>query len=129
MSGAKPDDKDTSGDPRIDSPDDDQTPTKVILLVTDPEDPKHGEVSLLDHPEKAERMVETLLEAGFEQERIRAFMGVEATIVVTHRPVATLVTDGADRARAEPAGADRGNGREERGRLSGHLPSNADTIA
>ena len=48
---------------------------KIIVLVSDRGDSKHGEVSVLDDPQKAERLVETLLEAGFEPERIRVFTG------------------------------------------------------
>ncbi len=111
------------------TPGDQQMSTKVILLVSDPEDSGHGEVKLLDDPEKAERMVETLLEAGFEQERIRAFTGTETTIAVTHRPAVTLVADGADQAQVQPVGADGGNGHGKSGRLSDHLPSATDSIA
>jgi hypothetical protein len=118
MSGDISDEKDTSGDEQMD--------TKVILLVSDPEDPKHGEVELLDDLEKAARTVETLLEAGFEQERIRAFTGTETTIVVTHRPVVTLAAEKTDEAPPEPVGAGSGNGRKESKRLSDHLPSAAD---
>ena len=113
--------KDTSGDQ--------QMSTKVILLVFDPEDSDHGEVKLLDDPEKAERMVETLLEAGFEQERIRAFTGTESTIAVIHRPVVTIGGEETDQAQPEPAGADSGNGHKEVGRLSDHLPSAADGVS
>jgi hypothetical protein len=121
MSGNNADEKDTSADQ--------QTSTKVILLVSDAEDPQHGEVKLLDDPEEAEHMVETLLEAGFEQERIRVFTGTESTIVVTHRPVVTLVGDTTDKGQPEAVGADSGNGHKESERLSDHLPSAADHVA
>jgi hypothetical protein len=121
MSGNNPDKKDESGDQQIS--------TKVILLVSDPEDPKHGELKLFDDPEKVERVVETLLEAGFEQERIRVFTGTESTIAVTHRPVVTLVSEETGQGQAEPVAAGSGNGRKESGRLSDHLPSAADHVA
>ena len=44
---------------------------KIIVLVSDKGDSKHGEISVLNDPQKAERLVETLLEAGFEAERIK----------------------------------------------------------
>lgn len=67
---------------------------RIIVLVTDKGDSKHGEVSVLDDPEKAERLVETLLEAGFEQERIRVFSGRLSEFQISHRPVVALVADG-----------------------------------
>ncbi len=121
MTGDNSSDKETAGDR--------QMSTKVILLVSDPDDPKHGEVKLLDDPETAERVVETLLEAGFEQERIRVFTGTETTVVVTHRPVVTLMSGEAEQAQPEPVGADSGNGRKKSGRLSDHLKSDADSVA
>lgn len=50
---------------------------KVIVLVADPGDPKHGEIVVLDTTAEAERLVETFLEAGYERERIRVFAGAE----------------------------------------------------
>ena len=67
--------------------------TRVIVLVSDRDDPKHGEVTVLNDARKAERLVETLLEAGFEQERIRIFTGAEMDLQVTHRPVVALVPE------------------------------------
>jgi len=64
----------------------------VIVVVADLEDPKHGEVSVLDSPQKASRMVETLLESGFAQERIRIFSGDEMGMQVAHRPIVALVS-------------------------------------
>lgn len=88
---------------------------RIIVLVTDKGDSKHGEVSVLDDPEKAERLVETLLEAGFEQERIRVFSGRLSEFQISHRPVVALVADGEElpppevepvAATAEPAAAE-----------------------
>jgi hypothetical protein len=67
---------------------------RIIVLVTDKGDSKHGEVSVLEDPEKAERLVETLLEAGFEQERIRVFSGRASEFKISQRPVVALVADG-----------------------------------
>ena len=64
----------------------------VIVVVADLDDPKHGEVSVLDSPQKASRMVETLLESGFAQERIRIFSGDEMGMQVAHRPIVALVS-------------------------------------
>lgn len=67
---------------------------KIIVLVSDRGDSKHGEISVLDDPHKAEKLVETLLEAGFEQERIRVFAGSQSDFQVSQRPVVALVADG-----------------------------------
>ena len=67
---------------------------KIIVLVSDRGDSKHGEVSVLDDPQKAERLVETLLEAGFEPERIRVFSGRASEFQVSHRPVVALMAEG-----------------------------------
>jgi hypothetical protein len=77
---------------------------KIIVLVSDRGDSKHGEVSVLDDPEKAERLVETLLEAGFEPERIRVFSGRASEFEISHRPVVALMAEGEEgepQARAE----------------------------
>jgi len=67
---------------------------KIIVLVSDRGDSKHGEISVLDDPHKAEKLVETLLEAGFEQERIRVFAGSQSDFQVSQRPVVALVGEG-----------------------------------
>ena len=67
---------------------------KIIVLVSDRGDSKHGEISIVDDPHKAEKLVETLLEAGFEQERIRVFAGSESDFQVSRRPVVALVGEG-----------------------------------
>ena len=65
--------------------------SKILVLVTDRDDSKHGEITVLDDPRKAERLVETLIEAGFERERVRIFNGAEMDIQVSHRPVVSLL--------------------------------------
>ena len=67
---------------------------KVIVLVSDRGDSTHGEVSVLDDPQKAERLGETLLEAGFEPERIRVFTGRASEFEISHRPVVALMAEG-----------------------------------
>ncbi len=69
---------------------------KIIVLVADREDERHGEITVLTDPRKAERLIETLLEAGFEQERIRIFSGGEMDIEVVQRPVVSLVREPAE---------------------------------
>ncbi len=74
----------------------------IIVLVSDKDDSKHGEISILDDPQKAERLVETLLEAGFEESRIRVFNGRSSEFAVNHRPVVALV-DGSSEGTRRPA--------------------------
>jgi len=68
---------------------------KTIVMIYDQDDNKHGEISVMESPQKAARLVETLLEAGFERDRIRVFTGDEMGMQVTHRPVVALVNGGA----------------------------------
>ena len=67
---------------------------KIIVLVSDRGDSKHGEISIVDDPHKAEKLVETLLEAGFEQERIHVFAGRQSDFQVSQRPVVALAGEG-----------------------------------
>ena len=79
---------------------------KIIVLVSDRGDSKHGEVSVLDDPQKAERLVETLLEAGFESERIRVFSGRASEFEISHRPVVALMAEGEEgEVQAQPQAA------------------------
>lgn len=80
------------------------TDEKIIVLVSDRDDSKHGEISVLDDPRKAEKLVETLLEAGFEQQRIRVFTGNSSEFQVSHRPVVALTADG-EEGEMQPAAA------------------------
>ena len=63
---------------------------RIIVLVSDLDDASHGEVSILESPDQAAHFVETLLESGFEQERVRVFGGDEMHMQVHHRPVVSL---------------------------------------
>jgi len=65
---------------------------KVIVFVADRGDQRLGEVSVFDSSGEAERLVETLLEAGYDQQRIRVFSGAEMEARISHRPVVALVT-------------------------------------
>ena len=74
----------------------------IIVLVSDKDDSKHGEISILDDPQKAERLVETLLQAGFDESRIRVFNGRSSEFEVNHRPVVALA-DGSSKGTRRPA--------------------------
>jgi len=69
---------------------------KTIVMVSDLDDAGHGAIHVLSNSREGARLVETLLEAGFEQDRIRVFAGEEMEMQVTHRPVVALVTNGVD---------------------------------
>ena len=62
--------KDTDG---TGEPSDGQMAAKIILLVSDSNDSKFGEIIVLDEIRKAESAIEALLEAGLEQARVRVF--------------------------------------------------------
>ena len=66
---------------------------KVIVVVSDEQDAKRGEVTVVDNPRTAAHLVETLLEAGYQRERIRLFNGDQTAIEVTQRPVVAMVDD------------------------------------
>jgi hypothetical protein len=84
---------------------------KVIVMVSDLDDASHGEINILDGPEVAARFVETLLESGFEQERVRVFGGDELQMQVHQRPVVSLISNA--RGRREDAPRDEEEEEEE----------------
>ena len=67
---------------------DDQHPT-VFVLVRDAADPSHGEIQEHSDSEAASREIETLLESGYEKDRIRVFSN-ESEVAVNYRPVVTI---------------------------------------
>jgi hypothetical protein len=85
----------------------------LVLFVSDPSDSKHGEISVLDTAQEAERTIETLLEAGFEQQRIRVFSAAQVDFEISYRPVVTLLSGASDE--ATHLNHQGGNGSEPRG--------------
>ena len=65
--------------------------TKVIVMVSDRDNAKRGEITVADNPRTAAHLVETLLEAGFQQEQIKLYSGDEAELRISSRPVVALV--------------------------------------
>ena len=63
---------------------------EFVLVVSDESDGKQGEISVLDTAHVTERLVETLLESGIDQNRIRVFAGAESEYETTYRPVVNL---------------------------------------
>ncbi len=64
---------------------------QVMVIVSDLDDAKHGEINVVESLPKAARLVETMLEAGFDQARIRVYTGAEMDMKVRQRPVVALV--------------------------------------
>jgi hypothetical protein len=62
-------------------------------MVSDREDGRRGEITVAEDPRTAAHLVETLLEAGFEQDRIKLFSGNETEIRVRSRPVVALLDE------------------------------------
>ncbi|MEO6196696.1 MAG: hypothetical protein ABIP58_01165 [Dehalococcoidia bacterium] len=77
----------------------------VIVLVSDLDNAIRGELNVLESVEEATRLVETLIESGFEQERIRVFLGDEMQMEIRHRPVVSLASDSVGQATKEAAQA------------------------
>ena len=90
--------KDTDG---TGEPSDGQMSVRIILLVSDSNGSRFGEIIVLDEIRKAESAIEALLEAGLEQARVRVFTGAESNIQVTYRPMVVFASGLADSA-AEP---------------------------
>ncbi len=86
---------------------------RIIVLVSDLDDASHGEINVLESGEQAAHFVETLLESGFEQERIRVFGGDEMGMQVHHRPVVSL---------SNPDQPQDGRGRKEEVRTEAAAP-------
>ena len=63
---------------------------EFVLVVSDESDGKQGEISVLDTAHETERLVETLLESGIDQNRIRVIAGAESEYETTYRPVVNL---------------------------------------
>ena len=67
-------------------------PGIVIVVVTDLDNSTHGEINVMEDEEEAAQLVETLIESGYDQARVRAFAANEFNIRVQHRPVVALTT-------------------------------------
>lgn len=80
---------------------------RIIVVVSDRDDAKRGEVTVIDNPRKAELLVETLLEAGFERERIHLFSGEQLNMRVSRRPAVALVEEHLEQAAAARGWATR----------------------
>ena len=69
--------------------------SQFLVVLVDDKDPERGESRLVDGPADVARYVETLLEAGYGQERVRVFESSEIHLEVNYRPVVSLGADSA----------------------------------
>ena len=67
--------------------------TKMIVLADGKETEGTTEITVVDTAEQAERLVETLLEAGYAAQRVRIFAGIENEFVTTYRPIVSFVAE------------------------------------
>ena len=65
---------------------------KLIVFLENRGDRRFGEVSVLETAGEAVHLVETLLEAGYDPQRIRVFAGAEMEARVSLRAVVVLVS-------------------------------------
>ena len=65
--------------------------TKVIVMVSDRDNAKRGEITVADNPRTAAHLVETLLEAGFQRGQIKLYSGDETEMRISSRPIVALV--------------------------------------
>ena len=91
---------------------------EFVLVVSDESEGKQGEISVLDTAHEVERLVETLLESGIDQNRIRVIAGAEAGFETIYRPVVSLFDEPNETARLDRPVSDKagvkahsGNGR------------------
>ena len=110
---------------------------KVIVFVADSGDQRFGEVRVFSGTGEAERLLETLLEAGYDQQRIHVFSGAEMEARVSQRPVVALVSgdqmevsesaapdapaDQKEAGAGEEGGVDEELGRRRNGSLAGRI--------
>jgi len=66
----------------------------TLVMILDLDDPKRGEMNVVNTPQEAERLVESLLESGFNQERIRVFTADSMEMKVVSKPVVSLIAAG-----------------------------------
>jgi hypothetical protein len=65
----------------------------MIVMALDCDDGQRGEITIVDNATEAGLLVESLLESGLEQDRVRVFGGGEVSVRVSQRPVVSLTSD------------------------------------
>jgi len=64
---------------------------EFLVFVADEETQERGDISFFTGANDAASHAESLLEAGYDQSRIRVFSSKEMNLHVTHRPVVSFV--------------------------------------
>lgn len=77
--------------------------SRYLLFLADEKERERGDISFFDDAQEAAGHAESLLEAGYEQDRIRIFNSDEMDVQVTHKPVVSLT--GADGVASETSEA------------------------
>ena len=80
--------------------------TKVIVMVSDRDNAKRGEITVADNPRTAAHLVETLLEAGFQRGQIKLYSGDETEMHIGSRPIVALVDGSSTPTAREPVEPD-----------------------
>lgn len=65
--------------------------SKTVVLALQENSSSYGKVGEFDQAQDAERFIEDLLHAGFERERIRVLSVRNLSLVVTRKPVVSLI--------------------------------------
>jgi len=87
---------------------------KFLVFLSDEDSPDRGEIRFFDDAEQGSLHAESLLESGYEQPRIRVFTSTEVEVLVSHRPVVSLVDpDGSEKRDAAEEGEPSENGEGE----------------
>ena len=87
--------------------------TKVIVITEDLNDSERRDVAILNSSAEAERLIQTLLQAGVTQERIQVFTGAEVEMEVTQQPVVTLAEENGSQTTARDRSFDRSDDGQE----------------
>lgn len=72
---------------------DDQQTDSFMVIVADTDDETSGDIAFFRTVEESAAHVESLLEAGYQQERIGVFGIEKLSTHVRHRPVVTIIRD------------------------------------
>ena len=75
----------------------------TIVMVLDADDQKRGEMHVLGTSHEAERLVESLLESGLPQDRLRVFSADLMQMTVVSKPIVSFTAQP-----AQPAGVSNG---------------------
>ena len=62
----------------------------MVVMVLDPDDAKRGEITVVEDPKAAARLVESFLESGYKQERIRVFSATPLQMQIVQKPVVSF---------------------------------------